>query len=226
MAEKEQARRRLAFDELLRVQLVLVLRKRALERESRGIRHDGRRRAGPSASTPRCRSRSPARSSARSPRSTRDLAGPHPMHRLLQGDVGSGKTRRRRQRAARRGAGRPPGRADGADRGARRAARHRRARAARRRRRCPTRATCSATGRCASSCSPTASPAASGSDVLAGLADGIGRHRHRHPRADPGGRRVPQPRRRRDRRAAPLRRRAAGRAARRRATATRCPTCW
>src|SRR6202008_1799577 len=23
---------------------------------------------------------------------TRDLAGPHPMHRLLQGDVGSGKT--------------------------------------------------------------------------------------------------------------------------------------
>ena len=34
MAEKEQARRRLAFDELLRVQTVLVMRKRALERES------------------------------------------------------------------------------------------------------------------------------------------------------------------------------------------------
>ena len=38
-AEKEQARRRLAFDELLRVQLVLVLRKRAMEREARGLRH-------------------------------------------------------------------------------------------------------------------------------------------------------------------------------------------
>ena len=38
-ADKEQARRRLAFDELLRVQTVLVLRKRALEREARGIRH-------------------------------------------------------------------------------------------------------------------------------------------------------------------------------------------
>src|SRR4249920_562168 len=40
MAEKEEARRRLAFDELLRVQLVLVLRKKALERDAKGIRHD------------------------------------------------------------------------------------------------------------------------------------------------------------------------------------------
>jgi ATP-dependent DNA helicase RecG len=38
MAAKEAARRRLAFDELLRVQLVLVLRKRALERDSLGSR--------------------------------------------------------------------------------------------------------------------------------------------------------------------------------------------
>ena len=37
--EKEQARRRLAFDELLRVQLVLVMRKRAMERDAVGIRH-------------------------------------------------------------------------------------------------------------------------------------------------------------------------------------------
>ena len=36
MAEKEEARRRLAFDELLRVQLVLVCRKQALEREAKG----------------------------------------------------------------------------------------------------------------------------------------------------------------------------------------------
>ncbi len=39
MRQKEQARRRLAFDELLRVQLVLVLRKRALERDQRGFEH-------------------------------------------------------------------------------------------------------------------------------------------------------------------------------------------
>ena len=39
MAEKHHARRRLAFDELLRVQTVLVMRKRALERDSLGIRH-------------------------------------------------------------------------------------------------------------------------------------------------------------------------------------------
>ena len=38
-AEKEMARRRLAFDELLRVQLVLVMRKRLIERDSIGIQH-------------------------------------------------------------------------------------------------------------------------------------------------------------------------------------------
>ncbi len=88
---KEQARRRLAFDELLRVQLVLVLRKRAMEREQRGLQHEvdgdlvhrfydalpysltgAQRRAIDEIET--------------------DLAAPHPMHRLLQGDVGSGKT--------------------------------------------------------------------------------------------------------------------------------------
>ncbi|HEY4611186.1 MAG TPA: OB-fold nucleic acid binding domain-containing protein, partial [Ilumatobacteraceae bacterium] len=39
IAEKDQARRRLAFDELLRVQTTLVMRKRMLERESKAIRH-------------------------------------------------------------------------------------------------------------------------------------------------------------------------------------------
>src|SRR5439155_12737002 len=34
------ARKRLAFDELWRLQLILVMRKRAVERESKGIRHD------------------------------------------------------------------------------------------------------------------------------------------------------------------------------------------
>ena len=57
MAEKEEARRRLAFDELLRVQLVLVLRKQALERDAKGIRHDVVGRAGRAASTSSSRSR-------------------------------------------------------------------------------------------------------------------------------------------------------------------------
>ena len=90
-AEKEVARRRLAFDELLRVQTLLVMRKRALEREQRGIRHDvsgelvGRLRAALPYSLTGAQERAIAEID-------RDLAGPHPMHRLLQGDVGAGKT--------------------------------------------------------------------------------------------------------------------------------------
>ena len=90
-AEKEIARRRLAFDELLRVQTVLVMRKRALERESKGIRHTidgelvGRLRAALPYELTGAQQRAIAEIEA-------DLAGPHPMHRLLQGDVGAGKT--------------------------------------------------------------------------------------------------------------------------------------
>jgi ATP-dependent DNA helicase RecG len=91
MAEKEEARRRLAFDELLRVQLVLVLRKQALERDAKGIRHDVSGEL-----VARFHDRLPF-TLTDDQRSVigeieRDLAGPHPMHRLLQGDVGSGKT--------------------------------------------------------------------------------------------------------------------------------------
>ncbi|HSH62192.1 MAG TPA: ATP-dependent DNA helicase RecG [Acidimicrobiales bacterium] len=85
------ARKRLAFDELLRLQLALVLRKKAVERESKGIRHqiDGEL-------VDRFHARLPFALTGAQRRAIEeiaaDLAGPHPMHRLLQGDVGSGKT--------------------------------------------------------------------------------------------------------------------------------------
>jgi ATP-dependent DNA helicase RecG len=91
LAAAESARRRLAFDELLRLQLILVMRKRALEREAKGIRHriDGelvaRFRGALPFSLTDAQERAIAAIQA-------DLAGAHPMHRLLQGDVGSGKT--------------------------------------------------------------------------------------------------------------------------------------
>jgi ATP-dependent DNA helicase RecG len=91
ISEKEQARRRLAFDELLRVQTTLVMRKRLLERESKAIRHQ----VGGEL-TERLYAALPFELTAAQRRAIaeieHDLAGPHPMHRLLQGDVGSGKT--------------------------------------------------------------------------------------------------------------------------------------
>jgi len=89
--DKEQARRRLAFDELLRVQLVLVLRKRAMERDQRGIAHelggDLVQRFHDALPYPLTSAQQRAIGEIE-----HDLAAPHPMHRLLQGDVGSGKT--------------------------------------------------------------------------------------------------------------------------------------
>ncbi|MET0580041.1 MAG: ATP-dependent DNA helicase RecG, partial [Ilumatobacteraceae bacterium] len=91
IGEKEQARRRLAFDELLRVQLVLVMRKRAMERDAVGITQavagELVRRFHAALSFPLtgAQQRVIAEIDA-------DLAAPHPMHRLLQGDVGAGKT--------------------------------------------------------------------------------------------------------------------------------------
>jgi ATP-dependent DNA helicase RecG len=91
IAEKEQARRRLAFDELLRVQLVLVMRKRALERDALGFQHvvggELQRRFHERLPYPLTAAQRRAIAEIEA-----DLAGPHPMHRLLQGDVGSGKT--------------------------------------------------------------------------------------------------------------------------------------
>ena len=91
MREKEAARRRLAFDELLRVQLVLVLRKRELERSSRGLAHTIRgelvQRFHDALPYPLTGAQARAIGEIGA-----DLASPNPMHRLLQGDVGAGKT--------------------------------------------------------------------------------------------------------------------------------------
>jgi ATP-dependent DNA helicase RecG len=91
MAHRDVARRRLVLDELLRVQLALVQRKRHIERTTRGIAH---RVDGPllDAFVARLPFELTDDQRAAVEEIGRDLAAPHPMHRLLQGDVGSGKT--------------------------------------------------------------------------------------------------------------------------------------
>ncbi len=85
------ARKRLVFDELLRVQLALVLRKRKLETTTAGIAHEASGWL-----VRRFLDRLPFELTEGQKASmadiTVDLAAPVPMHRLLQGDVGSGKT--------------------------------------------------------------------------------------------------------------------------------------
>ena len=128
-----------------------------------------------------------------------DLARPHPMQRLLQGDVGSGQDRGRRDRRAAGDRCRLSVGADGAHDDPRRAA----LREARR-----------------------VDRGAGGAGRLADRqpdeeAEGVGARRHRrrdrqardrHARADPGRRALREPRARHRRRAAPLRRRPAPRA--------------
>ena len=91
IADKQAARRRLAFDELLRVQLVLVRRKRAIEDGAVGISHQvgGELVRRFHAALPYALTGAQRRVIAEV---DADLEAPHPMHRLLQGDVGSGKT--------------------------------------------------------------------------------------------------------------------------------------
>ena len=90
-AEARAARRRLAFDEFLRMQLGLVARKRALESQQGGIRHvvDGPLVAEFHARLPFSLTGDQRRAIDEI---AADLASASPMHRLLQGDVGSGKT--------------------------------------------------------------------------------------------------------------------------------------
>ena len=90
MEEVGAARKRLVFDELLRIQLVLVRRKREYERTSRGFEHvvDG-------ALVRKFHGELPFALTKAQQRAIReietDLAKQVPMHRLLQGDVGAGK---------------------------------------------------------------------------------------------------------------------------------------
>ncbi|NBS36185.1 MAG: ATP-dependent DNA helicase RecG [Actinobacteria bacterium] len=91
IVDKERARERLSFDELLRVQLVLVGRKKAFERDNTGLKHDmsGAMQKAFLQALP-----FPLTGAQRRviKEVNADLATPVPMHRLLQGDVGSGKT--------------------------------------------------------------------------------------------------------------------------------------
>jgi ATP-dependent DNA helicase RecG len=96
----EPARRRLKFDELFRLQLALVLRRRAFEVNARALHHEvsPREVTGAVSDTlvARFLSRLPYQLTMAQRRAlaviVADMAGPFPMHRLLQGDVGSGKT--------------------------------------------------------------------------------------------------------------------------------------
>jgi ATP-dependent DNA helicase RecG len=107
VGDVEPARRRLAFDELFRLQLALMLRRRALELDARALRHavsvrevaaPGTRLPGASGPTlvQRFLASLPFELTAAQRKVLAaifaELAGPLPMHRLLQGDVGSGKT--------------------------------------------------------------------------------------------------------------------------------------
>ncbi len=91
MAAAMTARRRLVFDELLRVQIRLVQRKRETEQNTSGVSHvtDGdlvtrfHQHLGFGLTGAQSRAVDEI---------ITDLAAPHPMHRLLQGDVGAGKT--------------------------------------------------------------------------------------------------------------------------------------
>ena len=96
MRHAADARRRLVFDELLRVQLELVRRKQELERTAVGVAHTVGPGGGAGPLVARFHERLPYELTAAQQRAIGeivvDLAKGHPMHRLLQGDVGSGKT--------------------------------------------------------------------------------------------------------------------------------------
>jgi ATP-dependent DNA helicase RecG len=96
MPAKDAGRRRLAFDELARLQVALVMRKRKLEQQAVGISHVVKPEPGAPSLLEEFRRRLPFSLTGAQERAIAaiegDLAKAHPMHRLLQGDVGAGKT--------------------------------------------------------------------------------------------------------------------------------------
>lgn len=89
--EEERARRRLAFDELLIMQIGLLLRKRVFEGIDKGFRY-----APTTTLLTQFEGTLPYALTAAQQRVIQEIADDlqrgRPMHRLLQGDVGSGKT--------------------------------------------------------------------------------------------------------------------------------------
>jgi ATP-dependent DNA helicase RecG len=85
------ARRRLVFDELFRLELSLALKKHAQQDSAAGVRHrrEGATLAGFVDALPYELTGAQRRSIDEI---HQDMESPHPMHRLLQGEVGSGKT--------------------------------------------------------------------------------------------------------------------------------------
>jgi len=92
LADTQRARYRLAFDELLRLQLLLVRKKRAVASSTVGLVHD----TTPGGLVASFVHGLPFELTGAQRRAIHeiaaDLSQAHPMNRLLQGDVGSGKT--------------------------------------------------------------------------------------------------------------------------------------
>lgn len=91
MSQVPHARRRLVYDEFFRLELALALQKRRRLEESRGVAHEPTGEL-----TARFISGLPYELTAAQRRVigeiSEDMRSPYPMHRLLQGEVGSGKT--------------------------------------------------------------------------------------------------------------------------------------
>jgi ATP-dependent DNA helicase RecG len=90
-AALDAARRRLAFEELFLLQMVMELRRRVLAEEGRSLAL-----AAPGALAAKLRAGLPFTLTADQDQALADVVGdlarPRPMHRLIVGDVGSGKT--------------------------------------------------------------------------------------------------------------------------------------
>ncbi len=89
--EAEEARHRLAYDEILQLQLYMALRRHSLTREHAGVAHPV---DGPALA--RLQEAVPFELTADQVSATAeilaDMHDPHPMNRMLLGDVGTGKT--------------------------------------------------------------------------------------------------------------------------------------